>query len=358
LVDISPRRRARKGAVAVVYRFLDAAQPAPVTNRSQDSYASRAPSSAAALNSNVVSVHHRPATSPAGPAPWDSSDGALLHPRGRVVTASDGPAAAQLETAHDKLWPHAHHVLRTRSPRLRSAHLPCAAWSAACCVFFFCPSADASRNAERRGSRSPTGRVPSAPGRRRRACASSAHSSSPLVWSARSPTSARTLRRQQVIRTLVAEMVGRPGPWRRIRGATRPDHRRRRRAAAIRCHGSRALRCNRFSAESIVAVRARRAARLQHLGRVYLASLAGPAATGRRPPHGQPLAAPTCAPDGNAGRARAVLSGFGIARRHSAGLFISHERSPNPNRGTPHPDRAAALRARPGRPALRPPQEI
>ena len=91
-----------KGAIVADESFFDAAHVGPAYEQKTDSTPSRAPSAALSLNGNLVSVTIIPAAKAGAPARVlvDPPSGAFVV-SGRVVTAANGPALGTVETKEE-----------------------------------------------------------------------------------------------------------------------------------------------------------------------------------------------------------------------------------------------------------------
>jgi serine-type D-Ala-D-Ala carboxypeptidase/endopeptidase (penicillin-binding protein 4) len=260
-----------RGAIVVDETFFDAAHVGPAYDQKSDSYASRAPSSAASLNGNVVAITIVPATAAGAPAR------VVIEPAspyftlgGRVVTASDGPAAPTIETVSDSNG-------RTRvvvSGRVRLGSEPRTflrrvvepplylGWTL-------------KQILERRGISVAKGvRVGPAPAQGVRVL--STHESPPLGVVVHDLNKrSNNFAAEQVIRTLGAEIIGHPGTWEKgIEAVSRYlTNAGLRRGGYQMTNGSGLYDSNRFSAEQIVAV-LRAAQRDFRISAEFLASLA------------------------------------------------------------------------------------
>jgi D-alanyl-D-alanine carboxypeptidase/D-alanyl-D-alanine-endopeptidase (penicillin-binding protein 4) len=260
-----------RGAIVVDESFFDGAHVGPAYDQKNESYASRAPSSAASLNGNVVAVTIVPATAAGAPARI------VIEPAspyftlgGRVVTASDGPAAPSVETMPDSNG-------RTRvvvAGRVRLGSEPRTflrrvvepplylGWTL-------------KQILERRGISVAKGvRVGTAPAQGLRML--STHESPPLGVVVHDLNKrSNNFAAEQVIRTLGAEIVGRPGTWDKgIDAVTRYlANAGLRRGSYQMTNGAGLYDSNRFSAEQMVAV-LRAAQRDFRISAEFLASLA------------------------------------------------------------------------------------
>ena len=261
-----------RGAIVVDETFFDAAHVGPAYDQKSESYASRAPSSAASLNGNVVSITIVPANSSGGAAR------VVIEPAspyfalsGHVVTASDGPAAPTVETSSDGGG-------RTRvvvGGRVRLGSEPRTflrrvvepplylGWTL-------------KQMLERRGISVAKGvRVGPSPAQGLRIL--SAHESPPLGVVVHDLNKrSNNFAAEQIIRTLGAEIIGRPGTWDKgieAVGRYLTNNAGLRRGGYQMTNGSGLYDSNRFSAEQIVAV-LRAAQRDFRISAEFLASLA------------------------------------------------------------------------------------
>jgi D-alanyl-D-alanine carboxypeptidase/D-alanyl-D-alanine-endopeptidase (penicillin-binding protein 4) len=261
-----------RGGIVVDETFFDAAHVGPAYDQKSESYASRAPSSAASLNGNVVAVTIVPANA-AGAAARVVIEPASPYftLSGRVVTATDGPVGPIVETVSDNGG-------RTRvivSGRVRLGSEPRTflrrvvepplylGWTL-------------KQLLERRGISVAKGvRAGAAPAQGTRVL--SAHESPPLGVVVHDLNKrSNNFAAEQVIRTLGAEIVGRPGSWERgIEAVSRylTNNAGLRRGAYQMTNGSGLYDSNRFSAEQIVAV-LRAGQRDFRISAEFLASLA------------------------------------------------------------------------------------
>ncbi|MDB4981701.1 MAG: D-alanyl-D-alanine carboxypeptidase/D-alanyl-D-alanine-endopeptidase, partial [Myxococcales bacterium] len=197
------------GGLVVDDRFFDMATVAPAFDQKNESTASRAPSSAASLNYNVVAVTVIPG----------ATAGALarvtLEPAspyfvlsGTVTTATDGPAAPAVETKDEG-------GTRTRitvAGRVRLGSEPRTFYRRVVHPALFA-GASLRQQLERRGIivDKPT-RVAAAPPQGQRVL--STHESPPLAVVVQDLNKrSNNFMAEQVVRTLGAEIVGRPGTW-------------------------------------------------------------------------------------------------------------------------------------------------
>ena len=261
-----------RGGIVVDETFFDAAHVGPAYDQKSDSYASRAPSSATSLNGNVVAVTIVPANA-AGAAARVVIEPASPYftLSGRVVTATDGPVGPTVETASDN-GGHTRVIVTGRvrlgsEPRtfLRRVVEPplYLGWTL-------------KQLLERRGISVAKGvRVGPAPAQGARVL--SAHESPPLGVVVHDLNKrSNNFAAEQVLRTLGAEIVGRPGSWERgIEAVSRylTNSAGLRRGSYQMTNGSGLYDSNRFSAEQIVAV-LRAAQRDFRISAEFLASLA------------------------------------------------------------------------------------
>jgi D-alanyl-D-alanine carboxypeptidase/D-alanyl-D-alanine-endopeptidase (penicillin-binding protein 4) len=260
-----------RGAIVVDETFFDGAHVGPGYDQKNESYASRAPSSAASLNGNVVAVTIVPATAAGAPARVVIEPASpYFSVAGRVTTANDGPAAPTVETLSDNNG-------RTRvvvAGRVRLGSEPRTflrrviepplylGWTL-------------KQILERRGISVVKGvRVGPTPAQGVRVLSS--HESPPLGVVVHDLNKrSNNFAAEQVIRTLGAEIVGKPGTWdkgidavgRYLANAGL------RRGGYQMTNGAGLYDSNRFSAEQIVAV-LRAAQRDFRISAEFLASLA------------------------------------------------------------------------------------
>jgi D-alanyl-D-alanine carboxypeptidase/D-alanyl-D-alanine-endopeptidase (penicillin-binding protein 4) len=259
------------GALVVDDTFFDGKYVGPAYDQKNESYASRAPSSAASLNGNVVAVTIIPGPAAGAPAR------VVVEPAspyftisGRVVTAAEGPAAPAVETKDGAGG-------RTVVAVAGRVHL-----GADPRTFYrrvVNPSLFAGYTLrqllERRGiTVGKPVRVGAAPAQGMRVL--SAHDSAPLAVAAQDLNKrSNNFAAEQVIRTLGAEIIGRPGTWekgveavsRYLAGIGV------RRGSYEMSNGSGLYDSNRFSAEQIATV-LRAASRDFRISAEFMASLA------------------------------------------------------------------------------------
>ncbi|HVR61849.1 MAG TPA: D-alanyl-D-alanine carboxypeptidase/D-alanyl-D-alanine-endopeptidase [Polyangia bacterium] len=260
-----------QGGVVVDETFFDRAHVGPAYDQKTDSYASRAPSSAASLNGNVVGVTVVAAPATGAPAR------VLLEPSspyflvsGRIVSAAEGPAAHTVDTQDDGHG----HTLVVVGGRVRAGSEPHTIYRRV-----VDPPAYLGYTLrlllERRGiTVGKPVRVAAAPPQGLRVL--STHESAPLAVAAHELNKrSNNFAAEQVLRTLGAEIVGRPGTWDRgleavarfLAGAGVA------RGSYQMTNGSGLYESNRFSAEQITQV-LRAALRDFRISAEFLASLA------------------------------------------------------------------------------------
>jgi serine-type D-Ala-D-Ala carboxypeptidase/endopeptidase (penicillin-binding protein 4) len=258
------------GALVVDDAFFDAATVGPAFDQKKESTASRAPSSAASLDFNVVAVTIIPGAAAGAPAR------VMLEPAspyfavsGAVVTASDGPASPAVETRDDA-------GARTRivvSGRVRLGSEPRTFYRRVVHPALFAGHS-LRQQLEKRGIiiDKPT-RVGAAPQAQR---VLSTHESAPLAVVVQDLNKrSNNFMAEQVVRTLGAEIVGRPGTWdkgleavrRYLAGVGLP------RGSYEMTNGSGLYDSNHFSAEQMTSV-LRAASRDFRVSAEFLASLA------------------------------------------------------------------------------------
>jgi len=259
------------GALVVDDGFFDGATVGPAYDQKKDSTASRAPSSAASLDFNVVAVTIIPGAAAGAPARVTVEPASPYFVlSGAVVTAADGPAGPSVET-RDDAGAHTHIVVAGRvhvgsEPRTfyrRVVH----------------PALFAGQSLRQQLERrrllvdKPTrvGSVP-APGQR----VLSTHESAPLAVVVQDLNKrSNNFMAEQVVRTLGAEIVGRPGTWdkgldavaRYLAAVGLP------RGSYAMTNGSGLYESNHFSAEQITTI-LRAASRDFRISAEFLASLA------------------------------------------------------------------------------------
>jgi D-alanyl-D-alanine carboxypeptidase/D-alanyl-D-alanine-endopeptidase (penicillin-binding protein 4) len=197
------------GGLVVDDRFFDMATVAPAFDQKKESTASRAPSSAASLNYNVVAVTIIPGAT-AGALARVTLEPASPYfvVSGTVTTAADGPAAPAVETKDDG-------GARTRitvTGRVRLGSEPRTFYRRVVHPALFA-GASLRQQLERRGIivDKPT-RVAAAPTQGQRLL--STHESPPLAVVVQDLNKrSNNFMAEQVVRTLGAEIVGRPGTW-------------------------------------------------------------------------------------------------------------------------------------------------
>ncbi len=259
------------GALVVDDRFFDGATVGPAYDQKTDSTASRAPSSAASLDFNVVAVTIIPgpvAGAPARVTVEPASPYFVLS--GGVVTAAEGPAAPGVETRDEG-------GTRTRivvAGRVRLGSEPRTFYRRVVHPALFAGQS-LRQQLERRGIivEKPT-RVGAAPTQGLRVL--STHESAPLAVVVQDLNKrSNNFMAEQVVRTLGAEIVGRPGTWekgleaiaRYLAGVGLP------RGSYQMTNGSGLYDSNHFSPEQITRV-LRAASRDFRISAEFLASLA------------------------------------------------------------------------------------
>jgi len=260
-----------QGGVVVDESFFDRAHVGPAYDQKNESYASRAPSSAASLNGNVVAVTVVPAPTPGTPARI------LLEPlspyflvSGRIVSAADGPAAHTVDTQDDA---HGHTVV-TVGGRVRAGSEPHTVLRRVVDPPAYLGHTLRQLLERRWITVAKPVRVGPAPAQGLRIL--STHESAPLAVAAHELNKrSNNFAAEQVLRTLGAEIVGRPGTWDRgleavarflaTAGVARGSYQ--------MANGSGLYESNRFSAEQITQV-LRAAMRDFRISAEFLASLA------------------------------------------------------------------------------------
>jgi serine-type D-Ala-D-Ala carboxypeptidase/endopeptidase (penicillin-binding protein 4) len=197
------------GGLVVDDRFFDMATVAPAFDQKNESTASRAPSSAASLNYNVVAVTLIPGATAGAPARVTvEPPSPYFVVSGTVTTAADGPAAPAVETKDDG-------GARTRitvAGRVRLGSEPRTFYRRVVHPALFA-GASLRQQLERRGIivDKPT-RVAAAPTQGQRIL--STHESPTLAVVVQDLNKrSNNFMAEQVVRTLGAEIVGRPGTW-------------------------------------------------------------------------------------------------------------------------------------------------
>jgi serine-type D-Ala-D-Ala carboxypeptidase/endopeptidase (penicillin-binding protein 4) len=197
------------GGLVVDDRFFDMATVAPAFEQKNESTASRAPSSAASLNYNVVAVTLIPGATAGAPARVTLEPASpYFVVSGTVTTAADGPAAPAVETKDEG-------GARTRitvAGRVRLGSEPRTFYRRVVHPALFA-GASLRQQLERRGIivDKPT-RVAAAPTQGQRIL--STHESPPLAVVVQDLNKrSNNFMAEQVVRTLGAEIVGRPGTW-------------------------------------------------------------------------------------------------------------------------------------------------
>ena len=259
------------GALVVDDGFFDAATVGPAYDQKKESTASRAPSSAASLDFNAVAVTIIPGAVAGAPARVTVEPASpYFVVSGAVVTATDGPAAPSVETRDEG-------GTRTRvvvAGRVRLGSEPRTFYRRVDHPALYLGQT-LRQQLERRGilvdKPTRTGSVP-AQGQR----VLSTHESAPLAVVVQDLNKrSNNFMAEQVVRTLGAEIVGRPGTWdkgleavaRYLAGIGLP------RGAYQMTNGSGLYDSNHFSAEQIVTV-LRAASRDFRISAEFLASLA------------------------------------------------------------------------------------
>lgn len=259
------------GGLVVDDGFFDGATVAPAYDQKKESTASRAPSSAASLNGNVVAVTVIPGATAGAPARVTVDPASpYFAVSGSVITATDGPASPNVETRDDA-------GTRTRimiSGRIRLGSEPRTFYRRVVHPALF-TGQSLRQQLERRGIivEKPT-RVAAAPAQGARVL--STHESAPLAVVVQDLNKrSNNYMAEQVLRTMGAEIVGRPGTWekgleavaRYLAGAGLP------RGSYQMTNGAGLYDSNHFSAEQLVKL-LRAASRDFRLSSEYLSSLA------------------------------------------------------------------------------------
>ncbi|HTA20731.1 MAG TPA: D-alanyl-D-alanine carboxypeptidase/D-alanyl-D-alanine-endopeptidase [Polyangia bacterium] len=259
------------GALVVDDGFFDGATVGPAYDQKKESTASRAPSSAASLDFNAVAVTIIPGAVAGAPARVTVEPASpYFVVSGSVVTATDGPAAPSVETRDEG-------GTRTRvvvAGRVRLGSEPRTFYRRVDHPALYLGQT-LRQQLERRGilvdKPTRTGAVP-ALGQR----VLSTHESAPLAVVVQDLNKrSNNFMAEQVVRTLGAEIVGRPGTWdkgleavaRYLAGIGLP------RGAYQMTNGSGLYDSNHFSAEQIVTA-LRAASRDFRISAEFLASLA------------------------------------------------------------------------------------
>jgi D-alanyl-D-alanine carboxypeptidase/D-alanyl-D-alanine-endopeptidase (penicillin-binding protein 4) len=198
-----------RGGLVVDDGFFDGATVGPAYDQKKESTASRAPSSAASLDLNVVAVTIIPGAAAGAPARVTVEPASpYFVVSGSVVTAADGPAAPAVDTKDDG-------GTRTRifvSGRVRVGGEPRTFYRRVVHPALFLGHS-LRQQLERRGIivEKPT-RVGAAPAQSLRVL--STHESAPLAVVVQDLNKrSNNFMAEQVVRTLGAEIVGRPGTW-------------------------------------------------------------------------------------------------------------------------------------------------
>jgi D-alanyl-D-alanine carboxypeptidase/D-alanyl-D-alanine-endopeptidase (penicillin-binding protein 4) len=260
-----------RGGLVVDDSFFDGATVGPAYDQKNESTPSRAPSSAASLDYNVVAVTVIPGAAAGAPAR------VMLEPASpyfslsaSVVTAAEGPAAPSVETRDDG-------GARTRVVvvgRVRLGSEPRTIYRRVVHPALFLGHT-LRQQLERRGIivEKPT-RVAAVPAQGQRVL--STHESAPLAVVVQDLNKrSNNFMAEQVVRTLGAEIVGRPGTWDRgleavtryLAGIGMP------RGSYAMTNGSGMYESNHFTAEQITTV-LRAAARDFRISAEFLSSLA------------------------------------------------------------------------------------
>jgi D-alanyl-D-alanine carboxypeptidase/D-alanyl-D-alanine-endopeptidase (penicillin-binding protein 4) len=259
------------GGLVVDDGFFDGATVGPAYDQKKESTASRAPSSAASLDFNVVAVTIIPGAAAGAPARITVEPASPYFVlSGTVVTAADGPAAPAVDTRDDG-------GARTRifvGGRARLGSEPRTFYRRVVHPALFVGQT-LRQQLERRGiiveKATRVGAV-SAQGQR----VLSTHESAPLAVVVQDLNKrSNNFMAEQVVRTLGAEIVGRPGTWdkgleavaRYLAGVGLP------RGSYGMTNGSGLYESNHFSAEQITTV-LRAASRDFRISAEFLASLA------------------------------------------------------------------------------------
>ena len=260
-----------RGGLVVDDGFFDATTVGPAYDQKKESTASRAPSSAASLDFNVVAVTIIPAAAAGIPARITVEPASPYFVlSGAVVTASDGPASPAVETRDDA-------GVRTRilvSGRVRIGSDPRTFYRRVVHPALFAGHS-LRQQLERRGIivDRPT-RVGAVPAQGQRVL--SVHESAPLAVVVQDLNKrSNNFMAEQVLRTLGAEIIGRPGTWekgleavsRYLAGLGLP------RGSYGMTNGSGLYDSNHFSAEQITTI-LRAASRDFRISAEFLSSLA------------------------------------------------------------------------------------
>jgi serine-type D-Ala-D-Ala carboxypeptidase/endopeptidase (penicillin-binding protein 4) len=260
-----------RGALVVDDTFFDRATVGPAYDQKNESIASRAPSSAASLDGNAVAVTVIPGAAAGAPARITlEPTSPYFVVAGSVITASDGPAAPSVETRDEG-------GARTRitvAGRIRFGDEPRTLYRRVVHPALFL-GATLRQQLERRGIivEKPT-RVAAVAAQGLHVL--STHESVPLAVVVQELNKLSiNFMAEQVLRTLGAEIVGRPGTWdkgleavaRYLASLGLP------RGSYQMTNGSGLYDSNHFSAEQIVSV-LRAASRDFRISAEFLASLA------------------------------------------------------------------------------------
>jgi D-alanyl-D-alanine carboxypeptidase/D-alanyl-D-alanine-endopeptidase (penicillin-binding protein 4) len=197
------------GGLVVDDGFFDAATVGPAYDQKKESTASRAPSSAASLDFNVVAVTIIPGPAAGAPARITIEPASPYFTlSGSVVTATEGPAAPSVET-RDDAGAHTHVVV---AGRVRLGGEPRTFYRRVVHPALFVGQS-LRQQLERRGIiiEKPT-RVAATSTQGQRVL--STHESAPLAVVVQDLNKrSNNFMAEQVVRTLGAEIVGRPGTW-------------------------------------------------------------------------------------------------------------------------------------------------
>jgi len=260
-----------QGGIVVDETFFDRAHVGPAYDQKNESYPSRAPSSGASLNGNVVAVTVVPgsATGAAARVVVEPSS-AYFAVVGRVVTAADGPANLTIETQDDG----GGRTRITLGGRVRLGTEPRTVYRRVVDPPLYLGNT-LKQLLERRGiTVAKPVRLGPSPAQGLRVL--SAHESPPMGIAVHDLNKrSNNFAAEQVVRTLGAEIVGRPGTWEKgIEAVSRFLA-----TAGIKrgnyqmTNGAGLYDSNRFSAEQIVAV-LRAANRDFRISAEFLSSLA------------------------------------------------------------------------------------
>jgi D-alanyl-D-alanine carboxypeptidase/D-alanyl-D-alanine-endopeptidase (penicillin-binding protein 4) len=259
-----------RGALVIDDSLFDGGTMPPAYDQKNDSTASRAPSSAASLNGNVIAVTIIPGPAAGAPARIVvDPPSPYFTVAGRVVTATNGPASPAVETKEE-----AGHTRISVAGRVKLGADPRTFLRRVAHPSLYLGHT-LKQLMERRGiAVGGAVRIGAAPAEGLRVLA--AHDSAPLAVAVQDLNKrSNNLAAEQVIRTLGAEIGGRPGTWDKGLKAVG------RHLAAIgikpgayqMMNGSGLYDSNRFSAEQIATV-LRAASRDFRISAEFLASLA------------------------------------------------------------------------------------